>query len=214
MTWQSSSLHPFSYNIAKEKNIYGYHPQKITEILTLTEKKLQAIHDMISIESKQTFFCCKVFYWHVCWDNEWPGSYKTLHQLLKTLSLFIFPGSSCSVMWLANVKTAGEGVPCGVYSACCTACCLTRPLRNHPALINLPPHSTIADKGTPLSPWQMAVPQAVHAKLPLFRLRGLMRGPLLLLLQCHRSILGCRSWIQSTLYVLKCVSNISCTFLV
>lgn len=30
------------------------------------------------------------------------------------------------------------------------------PKRNRPALINLAAHSTIADKGTPLSPWQMA----------------------------------------------------------
>lgn len=62
--------------------------------------------------------------------------------------------------------------------ACRPVWCLIGPSRNHQALINLPPHSTIADKGTALSPWQLALPWAIYAKLPLFRLQRWMQRPL------------------------------------
>lgn len=50
---------------------------------------------------------------------------NTLHQPLKTLSLFMFPGFG---VWLLRhvtaVETEEEGVPSGVCSDFCAACCL------------------------------------------------------------------------------------------
>lgn len=62
-------------------------------------------------------------------------------------------------------------------------CCLNaEPEGISGTLINLPPHSTIGDKGTRLSPWQMAAPRGCPRQtLSLFRPRGLMMRPLPLL---------------------------------
>lgn len=82
--------------------------------------------------------------------------------------------AASSVTWLVDV---GDRRHCGF-------CLLPqrRPWRNQRALINLPPHSTIGDKGTPLSLWQMAAPRGCPRQtLSLFRPRGLMMRPLPLL---------------------------------
>lgn len=74
--------------------------------------------------------------------------------------------------------------PCDVAFAKCTKG-ITR------ALINLLPHSTIADNGTLLTERQMASPQGCSSQAPHCLGPGfLMPGPfMLLLLQCHQRTL-------------------------
>lgn len=87
--------------------------------------------------------------------------------------LCFFVMSDFHIIWRLKVDAVGEGVSLGSSR---TTLLPSGPKRNHWVLINLLPHSMIADKGTALSLQQMASPRAVHAKLPLFRLRGLMLG--------------------------------------